>query len=228
MSALQAPIEIVAGVNVLFTDRSHGNLSSVGGDGAEQGAAAREHLRRRIGVERILRGYQVHGSVVARVKVTPSPESDKAPPEPADGQATALEGVGAMVLTADCMPVALGREGAVAIVHAGWRGMVAGVLEEGVRAVRDLGGDGPITAVAGPAAGVCCYEVGAEVHEAFGRAHRRGRHIDLRAIAHERLLAAGVTEVLDVEACTICDERYFSHRREGQQAGRQAGVAWLS
>ena len=46
--------------------------------------------------------------------------------------------------------------------------------------------------------------------------------------AHERLQAAGVAEVRDVAACTICDERFFSHRREGVRAGRQAGVAWLS
>jgi copper oxidase (laccase) domain-containing protein len=65
------------------------------------------------------------------------------------------------------------------------------------------------------------------VHAAFGGAHRDGRLIDLRAIAHERLLAAGVTEVGDAQGCTICDERYFSHRREGARAGRQAGVAWL-
>ena len=52
------------------------------------------------------------------------------------------------------------------------------------------------------------------------------QNIDLRAIARERLLAAGVAQVLDARACTICDERFFSHRREGERAGRQAGVAW--
>jgi polyphenol oxidase len=66
------------------------------------------------------------------------------------------------------------------------------------------------------------------VHAAFDGAHRDGRLIDLRAIAHERLLAAGIAHVRDVQACTICDERYFSHRREGARAGRQAGIAWLS
>jgi copper oxidase (laccase) domain-containing protein len=106
------------------------------------------------------------------------------------------------------------------------------VLEEGVLALRDLGGEGEIGAVIGPCAGACCYEVGDEVHAAFGGDHRiespPTRNIDLRAIAHERLLAAGVTKVCDVAACTICDERFFSFRREGERAGRQAGVAWLS
>ena len=54
------------------------------------------------------------------------------------------------------------------MVHAGWRGLAAGVLEEGVRALRELGGEGEIVAVIGPGAGPCCYEVGEEVHAAFG------------------------------------------------------------
>ena len=133
-----------------------------------------------------------------------------------------------MVLTADCIPVVLGAQGAVAALHAGWRGLAGGVFEEGLRALREVGGQGDVVAVVGPCAGPCCYEVGEEVHAAFAGVHRDGRLIDLRAIAHEKLRAAGVAEVLDAKACTICDERFFSHRREGTRAGRQAGLAWLS
>jgi polyphenol oxidase len=224
-------LELPGRGRALFTERLHGNMSSVGGEHAAQGADARERLRAHIGVEGIARGYQVHGTLVRVVRAIPPRE----PPEPADaqrpradGQATALPRVGAMVLAADCMPVALGCDGAVAMVHAGWRGLAAGVLEQGVRALRELSGEDPLVAIVGPGAGVCCYEVGPEVHGAFGGAHAHGRHIDLRAIAHERLLAAGVAQVSDVYACTICDRRFFSHRREGARAGRQAGVAWLS
>jgi len=115
----------------------------------------------------------------------------------------------------------------------------ASVLEESVRALRELGATGPIEAVVGPGAGVCCYEVGEEVHAALGTnlvagdasatagEHRRGKNIDLRAIAEYRLLAAGVAGVSHAEACTICDERFFSHRRQGKAAGRQAGIAWV-
>lgn len=67
-----------------------------------------------------------------------------------------------------------------------------------------------------------------EVHAAFGDMQRERRHIDLKAIARERLLAAGVARVSDAQVCTICDERFFSYRRESARAGRQAGVAWLS
>jgi YfiH family protein len=248
------------GGHALFTTRVEGNLSSVAGAVAEHGLQARERLRRQIDVEHLLRGYQVHGTTVQLVRgparkseqggetqhgtgvdtelaLALSPDSTAQPSVEADGQATNLRGLGTMVLTADCLPVALGTDGAVAMVHAGWRGLAAGVLEEGVRALRELGGDGDLVAVIGPGAGPCCYEVGEEVHAAFGGAYRigapssrtqHGRRIDLKTIARDRLLAAGVTEVRDVAACTICDERFFSYRREGARAGRQGGVAWLS
>jgi YfiH family protein len=231
--------ELPGNGRALFTARAHGNLSSVGGDGAERGLEARERLREQLGVRRLARGYQVHGSVVRRLCGAAEVGDDVE----ADGQATALRGLGAMVLTADCLPVALGVNGAVAMVHAGWRGLAAGVLEEGVRALRDLGSvhtgrgvgeenDEEVVAIIGPGAGSCCYEVGEEVHAAFGGDRRMEspptRNIDLKAIARDRLRAAGVTEVQDVAACTICDERFFSYRREGARAGRQGGVAWLS
>ncbi len=226
-------LSLPGGAKALFTGRAQGNLSSVGGAHSEKGLHARESLRRGIGVERLARGYQVHGTVVCRV-LSGEPlgairsDSERQPDVEADGHAVAVKGVAAMVLTADCIPVVLGAEGAVAALHAGWRGLTAGVLEEGVRALREVGGGGECTAIVGPCAGVCCYEVGEEVHGAFEGAHRVGRKLDLRAIAHERLLGAGVGQVGDVEACTICDERYFSYRREGASAGRQAGLAWLS
>lgn len=222
--------DLPGGGRALFTSRADGNMSSVGGDGAEHGEQARERLRERIGIRRLARGHQVHGSVVRRVTVETDDAGDAGE---ADGQATALHGVGAMVLTADCLPVALGigsHPPAVAMLHAGWRGLAAGVLEEGVLALREVvGGEDEIGAVIGPGAGFCCYEVGPEVRAAFTGAHRDGHeHIDLKAIARERLQAAGVAEVQDVAVCTICDERFFSYRREGAPSGRQAGVAWLS
>ena len=162
--------------HALFTTCAHGNLSSVGGLGRGHGHDARERLRAQLGLRRMARGYQVHGTTVLCSRTDPDiPEQDSAttqPPIEADGQATSIAGIGAMVLTADCLPVALGIDGAVAMVHAGWRGLAAGVLEEGVRAVRELGGEGELVAVIGPGAGPCCYEVGEEVHAAFGGVHR--------------------------------------------------------
>jgi polyphenol oxidase len=232
VSAAELSFDLPGGGHALFTTRAHGNLSSVSGVDAEHGLQARERLRWKIRVERLHRGYQVHGTTIQRVGDAVPPDSEAQPEIEADGQATALPGLGTTVLTADCLPVALGANGAVAMVHAGWRGLATGVLEEGVRAVRELGGEGDLVAVIGPGAGPCCYEVGEEVHAAFGGAHRvaspPARNIDLKAIARDRLLTAGASEVRDVAACTICDERFFSYRREGARAGRQGGVAWLS
>ena len=212
---------------VLFSDRSDGNMSSVGGEGHERGAVNRARLRDRLGLSRLARGYQVHGTLVQTVLAMPEREAETGELEDADGQATPLAALGATVLAADCLPVAIVSEKAVAMVHAGWKGLAGGVLENGVRAVGELGG-GEATAVLGPCAGPCCYEVGPEVHAALGTGLERKATVDLRAAARARLAAAGVTSVRMLGGCTICDERWFSHRREGAQAGRQVGVAWLS
>ncbi len=215
--------------HVLFTTRVAGNMSSVGGDGAERGAGNRERLCVGLGLQTIARGYQVHGN---EVEIVMRPPPRELPPERlrrVDGQATALRGVGVMVLAADCVPVALGALGAVAVVHAGWRGLAAGVLERGIEVLHELAGpDAPLEAVIGPGAGGCCYEVGPEVLRAFGMRARGHARIDLRALARERLVAAGVAHVAELGGCTICDPRFFSHRREGERAGRIVGVAWRS
>jgi polyphenol oxidase len=228
---------------VLFTSRAQGNLSTQTGEGHEHGRAARDRLCEELSLDWLCASRQVHGSTVQRVREIAGSGGEPVAID-ADGHATALAGVGVMALTADCLPVALGAEMAgggavVAMAHAGWRGLALGVLEEAVRALYELGATGPIEAVIGPCAGVCCYEVGEEVHAAFagqvgpGGAgstpdeYRQGQNIDLRAIAHDKLLAAGVASVSHAEACTICDERFFSHRRQGKAAGRQAGIAWV-
>jgi polyphenol oxidase len=187
---------------------------------------------------------QVHGTLVRRIAaesdvgVAPLPEGDVELLE-ADGQATTLRGVAPMVLVADCLPIALtaagasGEHGAVAMLHAGWRGLAAGIVAEGVRVLRELGADGALVAAIGPGAGGCCYEVGDEVRQAFadhGDHVRNGRNLDLKAIARDQLEQAGVETVHDVQLCTICggEALFFSHRRDRGVTGRQAGIAWLS
>jgi len=107
--------------------------------------------------------------------------------------------------------------------------MAAGVITEGVAALRDVGGDGPVSALIGPGARACCYEVGEEVHEVFARydARRGERNIDLAAIAATQLADVGVSEVHDSGLCTMCwFGLFFSHRRDGGVTGRQAGLVW--
>jgi purine-nucleoside/S-methyl-5'-thioadenosine phosphorylase / adenosine deaminase len=166
---------------------------------------------------RLAQARQVHGTDV----VTAGPGTAGE----ADGQVTAEHGVAPMALTADCLPIALVAPEGVAMLHAGWRGLADGVVENGVDALRAIGGRRIVAAI-GPGAGPCCYEVGEEVHAAFGTS---GRTVDLKAIARRRLEDAGVQAVHDCGLCTMHDpERFFSHRRDRGVTGRQAGVAWRS
>ena len=218
--------ELPGPATVLFTDRSHGSFASPPNFSGPVAEAAREQALTLAGAEALARGHQVHGAVVRRIE-SPGVLAPEGSPADADGQATSVRGLAVMVVGADCLPVAVAGEGAVAMLHAGWRGLAAGVLEEGVKAVRELAGPGPLSAVIGPGAGPCCYEVGPEVHEALS-VPAEDTHVDLPSVARSRLLAAGVEDVQVVELCTICNPRFYSHRREGARAGRQAGIAWLT
>jgi YfiH family protein len=225
------------GARVLFTTRRGGvsapphdtlNLGILTDDDPADVNVNRDRLAALTGVsrERTLQGLQVHGTVVRRVRELPDADAAL---EDADGQATNLEGVAAVVLTADCLPVALVAREAVAIVHAGWRGLADGVLAEGVRALRELGADGEVRAAIGPGAGACCYETGPEVHAAFaayGPRARCGDNADLKLVARRQLERAGVADVADVGLCTLCAPLglFFSHRRDGSATGRQAAV----
>jgi polyphenol oxidase len=188
----------------------------------------RELVAAAVGVplDAVVQGRQVHGTRVERVAGKRAADADL--PE-VDGLATMQADVALLVLTADCLPVALVAPGAVAMLHAGWRGLADGVVEQGVRALRGVAGDGEVQAAIGPGAGCCCYEVGPEVHAAFGSPAERAR-VDLKAIARERLTAAGVARVHDVGLCTMCSDPglFFSHRRDGGVTGRQAGIVWRS
>jgi polyphenol oxidase len=235
---LPAPFEPVGdhigialpGGRALFTTRRGGvsegayaslNLGRWTDDDPDAVRVNRERVATLVGVplDAVVQGRQVHGARVER-RVAPDGRLSEA-----DGQATATPGLAALVLTADCLPIALVAPGAVAMLHVGWRGLADGVVEAGVEAVRELGDGGAVRAAIGPGAGGCCYEVGADVAAVFGV---DAGPIDLKAIAAERLRATGVQEVHDVGLCTICSDAglLFSHRRDGGITGRQAGIAW--
>jgi YfiH family protein len=204
-------IELELGeAHVVFTSREQGDVREAQGLTALEARAGRP----------LARGAQVHGTIVRRVTDDGRPELVEA-----DGQATDRRDVAVMVQVADCLPIAVAAPGAVAMLHAGWRGLAAGVVEEGVAAVRDLSGGGALMAVIGPGARGCCYEVGDELRSVFGE---HSRTIDLPTVAARRLAALGVEAIEDVGRCTICDERFFSYRREREGAGRQAAMAWLT
>ncbi len=177
---------------------------------------------------------QVHGARVERVATGGGSCHHRRNHPEADGLATASKGVVLGVLTADCLPVILAVPGgsAVAIAHAGWRGTLAGVVPEAVRELCACTGAEPrdLLAAIGPSIGLCCLQVGGEVHAAFhrrwGAAHSRRIlkksdpwHLDLQTANLLQLRAAGVLSgnVATAQFCTCCrKDLFFSYRRDGR------------
>lgn len=213
----------------MFTERADGDLRVSSRAPGEPLAVAQDRVLESLPVEGVAVPRQVHG---ADVIVVDGPlHGYSVGTREGDGVATSARRIAVGVHVGDCLPIAIGGAGAVAILHGGWRGLAAGITGEGVRALRALGAAGEIEAVIGPGAGGCCYETGDEVRDlfaAYGASH--GRLLDLKAVAAAQLRDAGVTTVRDVGLCTICSppERFFSHRREGAATGRQGGFAWLA
>jgi YfiH family protein len=229
---------------VVFTTRRGGvsrgpyaslNLGRLTDDRPDDVARNRESLEGQTGVA-LSFTHQVHGPEIHELTPTTLARAREVDPGAlprADGQFTQVPGLAPAVLTADCLSVAVAGEGAVAMLHAGWKGLQTRVIAAGVAALRAAGARGPLSAAVGPGAGPCCYEVGEEVHRAFADrpAHvHRGANLDLPAIARHDLEAAGVQAVHDIGLCTMCSEAtlFFSHRRDHGVTGRQAGIAWLT
>jgi YfiH family protein len=174
---------------------------------------------------------QVHGTnIIDAARAGAEPE--------ADGAFAAQAGAVCAVLTADCLPVFLcNRAGTrVAVLHAGWRGLATGVIEQGVRALEEAGDR--LLAWLGPAIGPAAFEVGPEVRDAFIRHAAEASHAfspgngdrylaDIYLLARQRLRRLGVEAVSGGGFCTVTDRaRFFSYRRDGA-CGRMASLIWL-
>ena len=203
---------------------------------------------------RMVNVRQVHGNLVRVIRAEDGVFEGKL--ETAEGKAV-LEGDGLVtdvpgvllgVGTADCVPVLVVdvEKRAVGAFHAGWRGTVAGIVGEGIDAMRREYGSRPedLMAAVGPSIGACCYAVGEEVRslfrERFGYAdelfrERKGLYVDLWEANRRQLLEAGVAaaRIEVVGECTACTRemngrrRYFSHRAEAGTAGRMLNVVGI-
>jgi YfiH family protein len=201
------------------------NLGKRTADDPERVAENRRLLCEEVGadVELLCFGRQLHGADVRRAE---------GQGEPGDGVWTDERGRPLLVFAADCLPVALARANggppALAAVHVGWRGLLAGVVENAAAAL----GGGKLAAVVGPGIGPCCYEVGEEVaapfRARFGGGILRDGKLDLRSAAEQALQEAGA-EVTRLDLCTACrPELFFSHRRDHGMTGRQGLIAYVT
>jgi hypothetical protein len=213
---------VPARVRALVTTRELGDLKD---------ARARSRLRGFLPSEPLWL-KQVHGvNVVDAASATPGVE--------ADASITTARNVVCAVMAADCMPVLLADERgeAVGIAHAGWRGLSAGVIEATVAAMGVPAGR--LLAWLGPAIGPTAYEVGAEVRDAFlaKDAHAEAAfaptgpghwHLDLYAVARQRLAGLGITRISGGGFCTASEPaRFFSYRRD-KAPQRMAAAIWLA
>ncbi len=216
---------------VAFTTRDGGvstgsfaslNLGSRGDDPtriAENRRIACEQLG--LEVERLTVNRQRHSSLVHRARAG----SDQ---DAGDALWTDEPALPMLALSADCVPIAIaatsGRP-ALAVVHAGWRGLAAGVVEAGVAAL----GETETAAVVGPAIGPCCYEVGPEVSAHFDADLTSGGILDLWEAAERALRRAGVACVDRLDLCTRCNPGlFFSYRRTGRPHGAQGVIGALA
>lgn len=226
----------VDGFEVAFTTRVGGvsegpfaslNLGRKSGDDVTRADENRRIACEAVGadVEKLALNFQVHSDRV--LKAAPGMRG-----EHADGLWTDEPGLPILAMSADCLPVAIARVDkapAVAVLHVGWRGLLAGVVAAGARA---LGGSA-LAAAIGPGIGPCCYEVGEEVatpfRERFGDDVVRAGRLDLWTSAERALHAAGVERVDRLDRCTFCEpETFFSHRRDAGRTGRQGVIAYVA
>jgi YfiH family protein len=232
--------DVVGPYRVAFSTRVGGvsegpyeslNLGIFTGDDPTRVVENRRRLAGRAGIdpERARMAWQQHGAAVRKA----SPEGILTPGtqhEPCDGWWSDERGQGMMLVTADCLPVAIarqnGRRPALAVLHVGWRGLLEGIVENGVAAL----GGGELAAAIGPGIGPCCYEVGSDVAEpyetAFGAEVITDGRLDLWRATQLALLRAGVAEVERSDLCTYCRPNlFFSHRRDRGTTGRQGVIA---
>ena len=208
------------------------NLAEQVGDAPLTVAACRKRLQQEAGGRPLNWLNQVHTAQVATGYLIGA-EADAAVANSGD--------YACVVLTADCLPVFFcdAQGSKVAVAHAGWRGLAAGVLENTVKALEV--DPSQILAWLGPAIGARVFEVGPEVRQAFMEGHPdaaaafvpspyRLKHYmaDLYRLATQRLQQVGVEQVFGGNFCTLTDvERFYSYRRDGQQTGRMASVIYL-
>jgi YfiH family protein len=179
---------------------------------------------------------QIHSSIV--LHAPPGVEGDAGKTQEGDALVSEQSGVRVGVKTADCVPILivdpLGK--VVAAIHAGWRGSAENIAAAAVLEITALWKTHPenLRAAIGPSIGVCCYQVGPDVARRFStwipdlEQASAPAHLDLRAVNEMQLRAVGISNIWKSNECTFCSaDRFFSFRREREQAGRMVSFIGL-
>jgi YfiH family protein len=225
--------DVAGPYDVAFTTREGGvsegpfeslNLALMAGDRREHVEENRLRLCAELGTEpdALAMNRQRHTTLVHRAHAGKRGE-------PGDGLWTDDRGLPVLALGADCATIAIarvnGRTPALAVLHAGWRGLLEGIAARGAEVL----GGGLLAAAIGPAIGPCCYEVGEDVaapfRAAFGFGLVRDGKLDLWSAAERALRAAGIARIDRFDLCTACNpELFFSERRTGRPRGAQGVI----
>jgi len=217
-----------------FTDRSGGvskgaftsfNLGDHVSDDPADVQSNRAHLASKFGPVQFMN--QVHGSRIVIIESV----TEEAPT--ADALVTGIAGITLAVMVADCIPLLLTSAEVVAAVHVGRRGLLNGVAVKTVELMREMGAR-KISAVLGPAICGRCYEVSQEVHDevvalyplSSARTVTGTPALDLPKALKDSLAADGISDISDLQICTVESVDHFSYRRDGL-TGRQVGLVSL-
>ena len=203
----------IRNLNIVFTEKSDGNMRD---------AILRKNFIKKHKLPFPVLPKQIHSSLVLN---TDSHSLE------CDGLFTQEQNKALGVLTADCMPVVLTDFSSLSVIHAGWRGLIGGIIENALR----MFGKKEIFAFIGPSARKCCYEVQegfAEnlkktgVSERFFSRFSDRITFSLQELAEEKLKICGIKEIYDISLCTICSQNFFSYRN-GNFEERILTMAWL-
>lgn len=238
------------GTRIAFTQRGGGysappyaslNLGDHVGDDLDAVARNRELLMGTMGVDvsryaSLVVPKQVHGDALVCVEGNLA-DAQAAARAGADGIVCVQDDVPVLLAFADCVPVVVvAPTGAFAVLHAGWRGALAGIAGKGAKALAQAAGCAvsSCNAYIGPHIGACCYETSQEILDRFvqrygGVCDAGSRHLDLTAAVSASLIEASIERerICDSMSCTSCsNDRYFSYRADGKVTGRHGAFAY--
>ena len=218
-------------VSVFFTARTADFTLPEGAEGLSP--TQKDYLSQKLGIadDKIFTIRQMHGNKILAITGRDLPQKGAVPQ--ADGAVTNTPGIILSVRTADCLPIFLFDPGkkCIALVHAGWRGSSEKIVVQAITMMQEKYGSpsADLLVALGPSIRACCYEVSEEFKDVFPQevSRHKGRfYLDLSLANKHQLMELGVKagNIFDPQQCTVCDQQFFSYRRDKEKAGRHLSL----